>query len=159
MRNTINLAAKVLMGLIILFSVILTAILMAKSDGEMSRNFQLAFSEIGVTLNLFTIGTYIITGLTVLLVLGFSILNMFIKPKAAVNALIGIGAMVVIILISFALATPDIDPVFVRNISENIEVTPALSKQVGAGLIATYILAGLSVLAIIYASVHKLIKG
>jgi hypothetical protein len=159
MRDKINLAAKVLMGLIILFSVILTAVLLATSDGDMSRDFPRAFREIGLTLNLFTVGTYLITGLTILLVLGFSIMNMIIKPKAAINALIGIGAMVVIILISFALSSPDIDPLFVRNISENIEVTPALSKQVGAGLIATYILAGLSVLAVIYASVHKLIKG
>jgi hypothetical protein len=159
MRNTINLAAKVLMGLIILFAVILTAILLAKSDSSMAKDFIKAFNEIGITLNIFVIGTYVITGLTVLLVLGFSIMNMIVKPKAAINALIGIGAMAAIILISFALSSPDIDPLFVRNISENVEVTPALSKQVGAGLIATYILAGLTVLAVIYASVHKLIKG
>lgn len=159
MRNILTVAAKVLTIVIIAFAVILTGILLAKSDGDMSRNFPRAFEEIGITLNFFTIGTYIVTGLTVLLVIGFSIYNLFVKPKAAINALIGIAALAVIVIISWFLSSSAIDPLFVMDIAENIEVTDALSKQVGAGLIATYILAALSVLAIIYAWVSKLIKG
>jgi hypothetical protein len=159
MRNILAIAAKVLTIVIIAFAVILTGILLIKSDGDMSRNFARAFDEIGITLNLFTIGTYIVTGLTVLLVIGFSVYNMFVKPKAAFNALIGIAAMAVILIVSWFLASPAIDPLFVRDIAENVTVTEALSKQVGAGLIATYILAALSVLAIVYAWISKLIKG
>lgn len=159
MRNRINLAARILTIVIILFSVLLTAILLIKSDNDMSRNFTRAFNEIGITLNIFTIGTYLIAGLTLLLVLAFSVMNLFVKPKAGIKALIGIGALVVIVLISFILSSPNIDPEFVLNIADNVEVTDALSKQVGAGLIATYILAGLSVVAIIYAWISKLIKG
>lgn len=159
MRNRINLAARILTIVIILFSVLLTAILLIKSDNDMSRNFTRAFNEIGITLNIFTIGTYLIAGLTLLLVLAFSVINLFVKPKAGIKALIGIGALVVIVLISFILSSPNIDPEFVLNIADNVEVTDALSKQVGAGLIATYILAGLSVVAIIYAWISKLIKG
>jgi hypothetical protein len=159
MRKILTIAARVLTVAIIAFAVILTGILLAKSDGDMSRNFPRAFEEIGITLNLFTIGTYIITGLTVLLVIGFAIYNMFVKPKAAFRALIGIAALAVILVVSWLLSSSAIDPVFVRDIAENIEVTDTLSKQVGAGLIATYILAALSVMAIIYASISKLIKG
>lgn len=159
MRNKINVAAKALTGIIILFAVILTGILMAKSDSDMARNFTRAFNEIGITLNIFIIGTYIVAGLTLLLVIGFSIMNMFVKPKAAIRALIGIAALAVIIIVSWIVSSPEIDPLFVINIADNTEVTDSLSKQVGAGLIATYILAALSVLAIIYSSVSKLIKG
>jgi hypothetical protein len=159
MRNIIQKASKALTAIIIAFAVILTAILLGTSDNGMSKDFVRAFDEIGTTLDIFTIGTYIIAGLTLLLVLIFSVSNMFIKPKAAKNALIGIGALVIIIIVSYFLSTPDIDPKFVLDIAENTVVTDALSQQVGAGLIATYILAGLSVLAIIYASVSKLIKG
>lgn len=159
MRNIIQKASKALTAIIIAFAVILTAILLGTSDNGMSKDFVRAFDEIGTTLDIFTIGTYIIAGLTLLLVLIFSVSNMFIKPKAAKNALIGIGALVIIIIVSYLLSTPDIDPKFVLDIAENTVVTDALSQQVGAGLIATYILAGLSVLAIIYASVSKLIKG
>lgn len=159
MRNQINIAAKFLTLFIILFSVVLTAILLATSDGDMSRDFNRAFSEIGITLNIFTIGTYIVAGLTLLLVIGFSLMNLIVKPKAAKNSLIGIGALVIIIIISFIISSPAIDPLFVIDIADDIEVTDALSKQVGAGLIATYILAGLSLLAILYAWISKLIKG
>ncbi len=159
MRNTILKAAKVLTGVIIGFAVVLTAILMARSDSEMSKDLVLAYQKIGLTLDIFTIGTYIIAGLAALLVIVLSIYNLFVNPKAARNALIGVGALALIIVVSFLLATPDIDPEFVINISENVEVTPALSKQVGAGLVATYILGALSVLAIIYTWISKLIKG
>jgi hypothetical protein len=159
MRDKINFAAKVLTAVIIAFAVILTGILISRSDSDMARNMVKAVDEIGVTLNLFIIGTYIVAGLTLLLVVGFSVFNIFVNPKGAVNALIGIGALAVIIIVSFALSSPDIDPLFVLRISENIEVTDRLSKQVGAGLIATYILSGLAVAAIMYTWISKLIKG
>lgn len=159
MRKKINIAAKALTGLIIFAAAVLTAIILVKSDSEMSKNFAKATQEIGLTLNLFIVGTYIVLGLTTLLVIVFAITNMLLKPKSAINALIGIGAMAIILIVAYVLSTPDIDPVFVRNISENIEVTDALSRQVGTGLIATYILAALSVLAIVYAWISNLIKG
>jgi len=159
MRDTINLASKVLTGVIIAFAVILTGILIARSDSDMARDMVKAANEIGVTLNLFMIGTYIVAALTLLLVVGFSVFNIFVNPKAAVNALIGIGALALIIIVSFALSSSDIDPLFVMRISENIEVTDSLSKQVGAGLIATYILSGLAVAAILFTWISKLIKG
>ncbi len=159
MRNIIALASKVLTVVIIAFAVIFTAILLVKSDNDMSRNFTRAFDEIGLTLDIFTIGTYIIAGLTLLLVIGFSIMNLFVKPKSAINALIGVAALVVIVIVSYLLSSPYIDPKFKLDIAENVNVTDALSKQVGAGLIATYILAALSVLVIIYTWISKLIKG
>jgi hypothetical protein len=159
MRDIIKLAAKVLTGVIIAFAVILTGILIARSDSDMARNIGQAINEIGITLNVFMIGTYVVAGLTLLLVVGFSIYNIFVNPKGAINALIGIGVLVVIIIISYVSASSDIDPLFVLHVSENVEVTDSLSKQVGAGLIATYILAALAVLAILYSTVSKLIKG
>lgn len=161
MRNIINIASKVLTAVIIIFAVVLTGILLIKSDGDMARNYSRAFQEIGITLNILTIGTYVVTGLTVALIIVFSVSNMIIKPKAAVNALIGIAALAVIIIISFILSTPEIDPLFVMKLATNanVEVTDSLSKQVGAGLIATYILGALSILAIMYAWISKLIKG
>ncbi len=159
MRDIIKLAAKVLTGVIIAFAVILTGILIARSDSDMARNIGQAINEIGTTLNLFMIGTYVVAGLTLLLVVGFSIFNIFVNPKGAINALIGIGVLALIIIISFMTASSDIDPLFVMHVAENIEVTDSLSRQVGAGLIATYILAALAILAILYSWVSKLIKG
>jgi hypothetical protein len=159
MRDRIIKGAKVLTGIIIAFAAVLTAILLLTSDSEMAKNLTRALDEIGLTLDIFAIGTYIIAGLTLLLVVGFSIMNLFVKPKAAVNALVGVGVLVVIIVISYIFSTSYIDPKFVRDIADNITVTNAMSKQVGAGLIATYILGALSILAIIYTWITKLIKG
>lgn len=159
MRNTINKVVRIFTGVIMVAAVLLTAILMIKSDNDMAKDFTLAFREIGTPLDIFTFATYAIIGLAGLLVIFFAVYFIFIKPKAAKNALIGVAILVVIVVASFLMSSSAIDPVFVRDIADTVEVTPALSRQVGAGLMATYILGALSLLAIIYTSVLKLIKG
>lgn len=159
MRNIINIASKVLTAIIIILGSVLALIVMTKADGDMARNFIYAYQEIGITLNMLSIGTYVVIGLAAFLVLGFSVYNLFLKPKAAINVLIGIAILAIIIIVSFAISSTEMDPKFVSRIAANVDVTDALSKQVGAGLITTYILGALAILSIIYSWVSKLIKG
>jgi hypothetical protein len=159
MRNTIAKASKVLTGVIMVLAVTLTAILMLNSDNNMAKDMVGAFKKVGTTLDIFYYATYIIIGLAGLLVVVFAAFSIFTRPKAAKNGLIGVGILAVIIILSFLLSTSKIDPVFVNKIADTVKVTPALSKQVGAGLIATYILGALSIVAIIYTAITKFIKG
>lgn len=66
--------------------------------------------------------------------------------------------MAIIAIISYSIATPDIDPEFANKMQQHLKVTPAMSKMVGAALIGTFIIGGLAILAIIYSGVQPWIS-
>ncbi|MBI1287170.1 MAG: hypothetical protein GC178_06280 [Flavobacteriales bacterium] len=94
---------------------------------------------------------YILFAVATLAAILFPIIQLVQNPKNAKGALIGIGALVVVVGISYALAS-DVNP-------GNTEgVTPETAKQVGTGLYAFYILAIVAVGATIYSEVSKFFK-
>jgi hypothetical protein len=88
--------------------------------------------------------------ITILFPLAFLILN----PKNSIKIFIGIGLMVVIAIIAYSLATVG----FTDLQLEKLGISSGTAKYVGAGLIFTYILAALTVLSIIYASISRIFK-
>ena len=88
--------------------------------------------------------------ITILFPLAFLILN----PKNSIKIFIALGLMAVIAIIAYSLSQVGISELRL----EKLETTAETAKYVGAGLIFTYILAGLAVVAIIYASISKLFK-
>ncbi len=83
----------------------------------------------------------------------FPILNMAKNPAAAKSALIGVGALLVVFVIAYALAGDEMTDKYRDFIS-----SPAASKRVSTGLIAFYILAIGAVGASIFSGVSKLFK-
>jgi hypothetical protein len=69
--------------------------------------------------------------------------------------LIGIGALVVVIGISYLLASGNVTEAMGR-----VEggVTETTSKRVGMGLITFYLLAGVAILAVILSSVKSIVR-
>jgi uncharacterized membrane protein len=96
----------------------------------------------------------ILAGLAGILALGFQIVNMILFPKKARGSLIGILVLVVMILIGYALAS-SVPLEFTKPEPNNV---PPVLKQVGTGLITTYILLGLGILSIIFTEVSKAVK-
>ncbi len=94
--------------------------------------------------------TYILLAVAVVAAVGFPLLQLAKNPKGAKGALIGIGLLVVVLGISYALSS-DYNP-------SNMEITPEGAKQVDTGLFAFYILAAVAVGATIYAEVSKMFK-
>ncbi|MDT8393052.1 MAG: hypothetical protein RQ761_04370 [Bacteroidales bacterium] len=88
--------------------------------------------------------------ITILFPIAFLILN----PKNSIKIFIALGLMVIIAIIAYSLSQVGIEELRL----EKLGTTAETAKYVGAGLIFTYILAGLAVLAIIYASISKLFK-
>lgn len=88
--------------------------------------------------------------ITILFPLAFLILN----PKNSIKIFIALGLMAVIAIIAYSLSQVGISELRL----EKLETSAETAKYVGAGLIFTYILAGLAVVAIIYASISKLFK-
>lgn len=82
--------------------------------------------------------------------------NLASDKKAAKSALIGIGFLGGIILISYLFADSEMPKFFgADKFIENKTVTPSSLRWIGAGLIATYILSAISVVAIIWSSIKN----
>lgn len=96
---------------------------------------------------------YLLMGLATAAAIVFPILGMAKDPKAAKSALIGVGALAVVFIISYALAGDEMIPKYEKFISG-----PGESKLVSMGLIAFYILAIGAILATISSAFMKLFK-
>lgn len=96
--------------------------------------------------------SYILLFGAVLAALGGAVLQAVINPKAIRGAAIGIGALLVILVISYVLADGTVEPYYQAGITETS------SKLSGMGLYSLYILFVLAVVSIVYASVSRLFK-
>lgn len=81
------------------------------------------------------------------------LLNAVKTPGTFKKSLIGVGALVVLFVISYALAGSGVDPVHAAK-----GVTEGSSKMIGAGLVMFYFTLFGSIIGIIYAEISKAIK-
>ncbi len=98
--------------------------------------------------------SYIALGIAVLFAILFPVFQMISNPKGAITTLLVIGAAIVLWFVAFGLA----ENTFTARELETMEITAYTSKLVGAGLIYTYFVFGLAILAIIYASITSIFK-
>jgi len=96
---------------------------------------------------------YVLMGLATAAAIVFPILSMAKDPKAAKSALIGVGALAVVFIISYVLAGDEMLPKYEKFISG-----PGESKLVSTGLIAFYILAIGAIIATVSSGFMKLFK-
>ena len=96
---------------------------------------------------------YVLMALATASAVIFPIIAMTKDAKAAKGALIGIGALVVVFGISYALAGDEMTPKYAKFIS-----SPEESKLVSTGLVAFYILAIGAILATISSAFMKIFK-
>ena len=75
------------------------------------------------------------------------LIQSFDNPKTLVKSGIGLGALVVVFLISYGVSSP-----------EAAGATESTSKLVGAGIISTYIFFFGAIIGIIYTEISKMIK-
>lgn len=97
---------------------------------------------------------YILMAIAAATAIIFPILTMAQNPKKAKNALIGIVGLVVVCLIGYFMASGD--DYYAAN--GELLADAASAKKSEAGLIAFYIMAAVSIGAVIYAEVSKMFK-
>ncbi|MBE9492404.1 MAG: hypothetical protein IMY70_05930 [Bacteroidetes bacterium] len=97
---------------------------------------------------------YILVIFTAIITIVAPIVYIIFNLKSAVKFIITLGAILVLIVISYALAGNEFSPFQL----EKMKTTAEASRMVGAGLILTYILGALTVLSIIYASISRIFK-
>ena len=95
--------------------------------------------------------SYILLALTIIVLLAFPVIYFIKNPKAAVSFLLLLVAFAVLYGIGYLLASDSAS----SKIFEKEEISGNLSRMIGGGIITTYILAGLAVLAILYSSISS----
>jgi hypothetical protein len=96
---------------------------------------------------------YLLFALGAITAIVFPIINMAKNPSGAKSALIGVGALVFVFVIPYAVGGDEMTPKYEKFIDG-----PEASKRVSMGLIAFYILAIGAIVATIFSGVSKLFK-
>jgi len=106
--------------------------------------------------NLMTIG-YIVLALILVLVIIFVIKGLF--SGNAKNVLIGVGIFLLVIAISYFVASDAIPEDIMRAAAkQDIELTPNIMKWVGAGINSFFILAATAIGLMLFSGAKKLVK-
>ena len=103
--------------------------------------------------------SYFLLGLSVVAALLLELLNTVSDKKATKSALIGIGFLGAVVILSYIFSDSDIPKFYgVNKFIEDGTLTTTVSKWIGTGLIATYILSVLAIGSIIWSSISGIFK-
>lgn len=97
--------------------------------------------------------TYVLIGIALVAVIVLPLIKAIDDPKTLVGTAIGLGVLVVIFGISYAIAGDEVLP---RYVTQN--VGPGISKFVGGLLTTMYLLFGAAIVGILYTEVSKAFK-
>lgn len=103
--------------------------------------------------------SYALLGIVCIAAVVLEFVNTISDKQATKNALLGIGLLGGVILVSYLLSDNEIPRFYgVEKFVEDGTLTPTISQWIGTGLIATYILSAVSIVGIVYSSVSNLFK-
>ena len=95
---------------------------------------------------------YVYSGIAIVLALLAAVYTAAVKPENIKKSGIGIGAMIVVLIISYAMADGSVPEKYVDTVSSSA------SKWSGAGLYAFYILFFVAIASIVVTGVMNMIK-
>ncbi len=142
-----NILKKAFFGIAIILILIATAY-------QIAVLYQGADSVSESVLNGYFLTAYIAFGMSVVIAILFPVLQIISNPKGAVKTLVIVAVAVVLWFVAKGIATNTFSP-------EELElkkITAETSVMVGAGLIYTYVVFGLAILSILYASISNIFK-
>ena len=97
---------------------------------------------------------YILLALTTAITIIFPIMHFIFNPKKGKAVIIGLIGFTILYLISYSIAGGSIQ----GDVYEKFAISEGISRFIGAILYMTYILGGLAILAIFYASISRMFK-
>jgi len=143
-----NILKIVILVVAIISGYFFVRILMAGDDAiEMNPDLQ------GSLISPFLVVAYIVLAFTVIAALIFSIINLLSNPAVLKRSLIGIGAFLAIVIVSYLLATGE-----TTTLSDGRVLSESGTKLVSAGLTTFYFLIVIAVGLILATGVRKAIK-
>jgi hypothetical protein len=103
--------------------------------------------------------TYVLLGISVVAALVLEFVNTISDKKATKSALIALGFMGAVIVVSYLFSDSEIPKFFgAEKFVADGTITPTIMLWTGTGLIATYILSALSIVAIVWSSISRIFK-
>ena len=134
-----------------------SAVLIVSMMTNISEND--ADPTMGAWINTNLTWSYILLGIGAVVAIVFALYNTFTDKDAAKKGLIALVFTAVVIVISYVLASDAIPQFYgVEKFVADGTLTATISKMVGTGLYATYVLFVLVMLAIAGSSLNKVIK-
>jgi hypothetical protein len=152
MSKTGKYVAYFMWGLILITALLALAFVSNISDNELDPNMNSWLSK-----NL--VWCYILLALSIVLLLGFAVYQMATNFEEAKKGLLSVLFMGGVFLVSYVLASNEM-PNFLgaQKFIDDGTITPTVMKWIDTGLIGAYIVLGISVVSIVYASVSRLFK-
>lgn len=103
--------------------------------------------------------TYALLGVSCVAAFVLEFVNTVSDKKATKNALIAVGFMGAVTLISYMFSDSEIPKFFgAEKFVEDGTITPTVMLWTGTGLIATYILSALAFIAIVWSSISRIFR-
>ncbi|MDO9614173.1 MAG: hypothetical protein Q7J86_06565 [Bacteroidota bacterium] len=135
----------------------ITVFLVISLLSNLNENVSDAGMDTWVNANLFW--AYILFGGAIAVALILEFANTITDKKATKSALIAIAFLGSVVLIAYLFSDSSIPKFYgVEKFIESGSLTPNVSKWIGTGLIATYILSGLAVIGIIWSSISSIFR-
>ena len=97
--------------------------------------------------------TYALLVIGVLAAVVMPLISAFGQPKTLVKTGIGVGALILLYFISYAISGDEVTAKYL-----NFDVDATASKFIGGALIMMYLIAGILIVSIIYTEVSRLLK-
>jgi hypothetical protein len=152
MSKTAKIVTIILWALIIVSTILLVSLFVNISDVDTDPTM-------GRWINSNLVWSYILVAVGAGVAVLSGLFHMFTDKKAAKAGLISLGFMVVVVLLAYLLASPEI-PQFagVDKFLADGTLNERVAKLTDTGLYATYILLGLAVLAVASSAVMRLFR-
>lgn len=145
-NKNINLASRILMIAFMALGLVFAVMVALKGGDKLEADD----SALNPVFNL----TYVLLGATVLFAVIFPLITLASDFKKGIKVIISLVVLLGLFGLTYSLASDSID----GAVYEKLEITPQVSKLVGAGILTTYILAIIAVLAVVVTSVSNLFK-
>jgi len=134
-----------------------SAVLIVSMMTNISENE--ADPTMGAWINTTLTWSYILLGIGAVVAIVFALINTFTDKEAAKKGLMALVFAGVVLAISYALASDAIPQFYgVDKFVEDGTLTNSVSKWIGTTLIATYVLLGLSIVAIATSALARVFK-
>ena len=138
--------ATIFVGIVGVLSIVFLAMIIGTGDDAIKAG------ESSGTVNTFMYIAYAIFLVTLALVVIFTLKGLFTNTASLKSTLIGAGAFIIVLVISYAVSGGDTR----QYLYGGVPATEGESHMVGAGIVAFYILMAGSVIAMLLSGVKKL---
>ena len=143
---------RIIAAVLSLIGAVLLAMIISTGDDVIDAAY-LSGGDTGSVDNMIYI-SYVIFGLVLAFVLIFVIKNLFSNTGSLKSTLLGAGAFVAVLVVSYLFSGGDTTAYF----DQGVQVTEGTSKLVGAGIAAFYIFGALAIFSILFSGIKKFIK-